>query len=145
MMWILMRDTRKSPPYNADRDLIMEWLVDFVLTHCNFWRGAARRGKRNREEERAPGERRLLPDTTHPERGRVLREWHVWRDEGRADAGAPYEEYPSQARNLFVGRPQTVRRYCANRLTTKRRRRENVKPIQRARMKTEGNAGLANR
>lgn len=31
-------------PCNVDTDLIMEWLVDFVLTRCNFWRGAPKRG-----------------------------------------------------------------------------------------------------
>lgn len=30
-------------PCNADTDLIMEWLVDFVLTCYNFWRGAPKR------------------------------------------------------------------------------------------------------
>lgn len=29
----------------------------------------------------------------------------------RRRAAAPHEEYPSPARNLFVGRPRTVRRY----------------------------------
>lgn len=134
MMWILMQARRRSlsPSYNADTDLIMEWLVDFVLTHCNFWerRAVPRKGKRNKE--RAGRERLLLPDTTYP--GTRMSTW-VACVKGRRKGGrrAPHhEEYPSRARNLFVGRPQTVQRYGIVWLAKRRRRRENVKPIQRA-------------
>lgn len=40
---------------NADADLIMEWLVDFVLTRCNFWRDEPEKGGRNRKERDSDG------------------------------------------------------------------------------------------
>lgn len=55
--------------------------------------------------------------------------------------GAPHEEYSSRARNLFVGRPQTVRRYGI--VWLQRDRRENVKPIRARKETRKGNAGLA--
>lgn len=51
MTWILMPVMPRRPYIHVMRtDLIMEWLVDFVLTRCNFWRSAPKREKRNREE-----------------------------------------------------------------------------------------------
>lgn len=96
-----------DPPHNADTDLIMEWLVDFVLTHCNFWRGVPRREKRNREE------RAGRDGSCRIRRTRNADEYVSGMCEGTKEGrtGAPHEEYPSRARNLFVGRPQTVRRY----------------------------------
>lgn len=58
------------------------------------------------------------------------------------ERSAPCEEYPSRARNLFVGRPQTVRRYrivWLRRNTPRKRTWNRYNELT----ETEGNAALA--
>lgn len=91
----------------------MEWLVDFMLTRCNFWRSASKREKRNKEE-------RVRRQLWRIRRTRNADEYVSGMCKREKKGGrAPYEEYPTRARNLFVGRPQTMRR-LRNRLTSKR-------------------------
>jgi len=94
----------------------MEWLVDFVLTRCNFWRGASR----SREE----GGRFRNAD------GYVSGMCERATEGGRA----PYEEYPSREHVIYLPgdrrpgeRPTRAAHRAETRNRSGQRRREREK------------------